>query len=142
MEVMTMMEKLERLMALHGHSGRFLEEEMKWPKARISKWKHHSSEPSASQIFKLARYYGVSVDYLMDDSLDTDPRHIEDWEVQVLKVARRLGENETMDRLFVGRLELRSLDSRVNEFRALDPSKQLEAGGGVDPPLIKKPRRA
>jgi transcriptional regulator with XRE-family HTH domain len=133
------MEFSEKLKAL-SDSRRIFQEEiaerLDVSQSSVSSWMRGKTTPRLPEAIGLAKLFGVSVDYLADDSQEEPVVGLSDWEVQVLKVARRLGEDETMDRLFVGRLELRSLD----------PAKQLEARGGSDPKgspnLVTKPRRA
>ena len=58
----------ERIKALRNEKGigqNFLAKEMGVSNASISYWENAKQEPSAQAIYKMARYFSVSADYLL-----------------------------------------------------------------------------
>src|SRR5262249_28798011 len=60
-------------------------------------------EPKLRMAYDLARLLGVTLDYLVDDSIEFDPSAqtalVNEHEMTILKIARRLGPEATLDRL-------------------------------------------
>ena len=58
----------ERIKTLRNEKGigqNFLAEELELSNASISYWENAKQEPSAQAIYKMAKYFGVSADYLL-----------------------------------------------------------------------------
>ncbi|MCL2674984.1 MAG: helix-turn-helix domain-containing protein [Firmicutes bacterium] len=58
-------ERLKELRAEKGVGQNKLAADLCLSNASISYWETGKQEPSASAIFKLARYFGVSADYIL-----------------------------------------------------------------------------
>ena len=67
---MNLPEKLVYLRKQKGLSQEELAEKMELSRQSISRWESGGSVPGIESLKLLSRLYGVSVDYLLDDSLD------------------------------------------------------------------------
>ncbi len=67
---MTAIQKLIRLIEQRGTTQGEVETAARLPQGRISKWSAGQGEPSLRQGLRLARWFGVSVEWLADDTLD------------------------------------------------------------------------
>lgn len=67
---MTVYERIEKLRKQHKISQGNLEKELGFSNGSISKWRQ--STPTFERLQKLADYFGVSVDYLMNGAGDND----------------------------------------------------------------------
>lgn len=88
-----MYEKLESAWEARGMTQDAVERAVGLPKGRISKWKNGQGAPKAVQALYLARYFGLPVEYLIDDARD-DPASVApltDDERAVLDLFRALG---------------------------------------------------
>src|SRR4051794_11726768 len=72
---MTLEEKIQNRMARLGLNGQKLARKSEVSDSEISRILAGKSRPGLENAFKLARALGVSLDYLADDSLETDPHH-------------------------------------------------------------------
>lgn len=82
-----------------------LAERLNRSKSSISRILSGVQEPKLSLAHELAKALGVSLDYLADDSLVTEPDGewvmLSEDEVAILKIVRRLGIGVAIDRLLV-----------------------------------------
>ena len=96
-------EKLKRLCALRGLDQSELAERLNVPKSSISRIFGGTRDLKLGLARDMARELGVSLDYLVDDSVDlslTDQFIVvsqDEW--AVLKLVRRLGVEVALDRL-------------------------------------------
>jgi transcriptional regulator with XRE-family HTH domain len=65
-------EKLRSLRQQHGLSYRKLAGELGVVHSHLAGIEANAHQPSAELVFKIARYFGVSTDVLMDDERDLD----------------------------------------------------------------------
>jgi transcriptional regulator with XRE-family HTH domain len=72
-------------------------------KSSISRILSGKQEPKLSLAFELAKALGVTLDYLVDDSPEISPTDqlvmMTEDELTILKIVRRLGTDEAIDRL-------------------------------------------
>lgn len=80
-----------------GISVSFLEKELRFSNASISKWK--KSEPGAESIKKVADYFGVTVDYLISGE-SGEESHEYYLNEETAKLAQEMFEDEDMRSLF------------------------------------------
>lgn len=96
-------EKLKRLCAIRGLDQSALSERLGVPKSSMSRIFSGVQEPKLMLAFRLAKELGVTLDYLADDALDVDPAGhwavVNEDELTILKLVRRLGHDESIDRL-------------------------------------------
>jgi transcriptional regulator with XRE-family HTH domain len=96
-------EKLKRLCAIRGLDQSALAERLGIPKSSMSRIFSGVQEPKLLLAFRLARELGVTLDYLADDALDADPAGhwavVTEDELTILKLVRRLGHDQSIDRL-------------------------------------------
>lgn len=96
-------EKLKRLCALRGMDQSQLAEKLNVPKSTISRIFSGSRELKLGLAREMARELGVTLDYLVDDSLDeplTDQYvMVTEDEFTLLKLVRRLGMEVALSRL-------------------------------------------
>jgi hypothetical protein len=67
---MTANEKLNRLIAQRRTTQGEVETAVDLPEGRISKWSAGQGEPTLGQGLRLARWFGVQLEWLADDELD------------------------------------------------------------------------
>src|SRR3954470_18107150 len=72
---MKLEEKLLNRMRRLGLNGQKLAKVSEVSDSEISRILAGKSRPGLENAFKLARALGISLDYLADDSLETDPHH-------------------------------------------------------------------
>ena len=63
---MDVVDKIDQLLADRGLSAAKLCRELGFSSGLYSQWRKRSQKPSADKLKKIAAYFGVSVDYLMD----------------------------------------------------------------------------
>src|SRR3954451_9146057 len=87
--------KLCAQMSRRGLNGQKLAKISKVSDSEISRILAGKSRPGLENAFRLARAVGVSLDYLADDSLETDPLHdadpLADGAREVLDLAHGIG---------------------------------------------------
>jgi transcriptional regulator with XRE-family HTH domain len=86
---MKLHEKLARLVENQSALAR----ELNILPANISRYCSGQVTPPAETLFKIAQALKVSVDYLLDDSLDDPPRALSEREEMLLRYVRELGIN-------------------------------------------------
>ena len=70
---MILKDKLQMLMARYGLNGQKLARLSQVSDSEISRILQGKSRPGLDNAFRLAKSVNVSLDYLADDSLDTEP---------------------------------------------------------------------
>src|SRR3954452_12247611 len=92
---MTLEEKIQNRMARLGLKGQKLARKSEVSDSEISRILAGKSRPGLENAFRLARALGVSLDYLADDALETDPVQNTDPlttdEREVLDLAQGIG---------------------------------------------------
>jgi transcriptional regulator with XRE-family HTH domain len=98
-------EKLQRLCVQKGLDQSALAEAVGLSRSSISRILSGGQEPKLGVAWKLARRLGVPLDYLADEEDAGEPGgsgafvHVSEDELTILKLVRRLGVEESMDRL-------------------------------------------
>ena len=96
-------EKLQKLCAMKGMDQSELAVQVGISKSSMSRIFSGAQEPKLYLAYQLARALGVTLDYLVDDTLEADPSGqlvaVSDDELIVLKIVRRLGCDASIDRL-------------------------------------------
>ena len=64
-DVMLMAERIKTLRNEKNMGQNLLAKELDVSNASISYWENGKQEPSAQALFKIAEYFGVSVDYIL-----------------------------------------------------------------------------
>ncbi len=95
--------KLQKLCSLRNVDQASLAVALGISKSTISRIISGVQEPKLTMAVELARTLGVTLDYLVDDTLDLDATHqmvvVSEEEVMILKLVRRLGPSVAIDRL-------------------------------------------
>jgi transcriptional regulator with XRE-family HTH domain len=94
-------EKVKILMGREKLSQADLAEAVGTHQPQVSKWINNGVKPSLPFAIRIARALRVSLDYLMDDSLDEEIAGISDDERQILSIARVIGLETAIRRLTV-----------------------------------------
>lgn len=96
-------EKLQRLCALKHLDQSGLAEKVGISRSTVSRIVSGAQEPKLGLAWKLAQTLGVSLDFLADDAVEMEPgAHwvcLSEDELTILKLVRRLGTEEAMDRI-------------------------------------------
>ena len=79
--MMTFLEKLTMLMAEKKVSRKTLSTELQIGKNQIKYWEDKGTLPDGSTLIKIARYFDVSVDYLLGLSIDLSMPEMEKSDV-------------------------------------------------------------
>jgi transcriptional regulator with XRE-family HTH domain len=97
---MILKDKLQMLMARHSLNGQKLARLSQVSDSEISRILKGKSRPGLDNAFRLAKSVGVSLDYLADDSLDTEPAKPGDVlspdERKIVAIAQKLGTSEVL----------------------------------------------
>ena len=112
-------EKIKELCRAHGISVPKLEDTLGFGGGTISKWR--TSSPSADKIKKVAEYFHVSIDYLMDvdnSAYYTNP--------ETAKLAQEVYDNPDLRILFDASRDLRPEDIRF----VIDMVNRMKRGDG------------
>lgn len=67
-------QRILELMEEHGDTAYALERDTELPVSTVINWKKGRFKPSADAVVKVAKYYGVSADYLLCLTDDPTPR--------------------------------------------------------------------
>jgi transcriptional regulator with XRE-family HTH domain len=123
---MGLADKLRKLCAIRGLDQSRLADLVGISKSSMSRILTGAQEPRLRLASGLAEALGVTLDYLVDDSLEADPAGhvvvVSEDEMTILKLVRRLGSNVAIDRLLKVTSPL--LDS---EAQPIPPSSNLRA---------------
>jgi transcriptional regulator with XRE-family HTH domain len=96
-------ERMRKLCATRGLDQTSLAERVGVSKSSMSRILSGAREPKLTMAYELAKALGVTLDYLVDDSLDADPSCqlvvLTEDEWTILKIVRRLGASVAIDRL-------------------------------------------
>jgi transcriptional regulator with XRE-family HTH domain len=96
-------DKLKKLCALRGLDQSSLASQVGLTKSSISRILNGAQEPKLSVAFELAKALGVTLNYLVDESLELGPTDqlvsVSEEELVILKIVRHLGTSESIDRL-------------------------------------------
>lgn len=92
---MSVYERIEKLRKIAKISQGKLEKELGFSNGSISKWK--SSMPNPERLKKLADYFGVSVDYLMNGEESGEKYYLND---ETAAIAQDIFENRELRLLF------------------------------------------
>jgi transcriptional regulator with XRE-family HTH domain len=99
-------EKLRREMLLKGFNQQRLARASGVSDSEVSRILAGKSQPGLENALKLARAVGVSLDYLADDSMDSDPKRAEPldpWVSESLELVRELGVRDALQLLMAVR---------------------------------------
>ncbi len=107
------MEKLKYLRNLNNISQKELAEKLNISRESISKYEKNEQEPSFATLKKIAKYFNVTIDYLLDSS-DENLVLISKEDLQKLKTA-----SQTIDAI------AKKLDSQGKNF---DQSNNIQIG--------------
>lgn len=96
-------EKMRQVCILRRLDQATLAEKVGLSRSTISRILSGVQEPKLSLAWQLAQALGVSLDFLADDTAEREPGTTWTWlsldELAILKLVRRLGVEEAMDRL-------------------------------------------
>lgn len=96
-------EKLQRLCALRGLDQATLADQVGLSRSTISRIISGIQEPKLKLAHDLAKALGVTLDYLVEETLEIGPGEqlvaLTEEERMILKIVRRLGSNVAIDRL-------------------------------------------
>jgi transcriptional regulator with XRE-family HTH domain len=95
-----LVEKLIRLIKMRGYSQDAFERLTVLPRNRISKWVRGQGEPSARQLWRMAKALHVTIEFLLDDEIDGVEAPRNDLELAFAMV-RRLGPEVAIRRLML-----------------------------------------
>ena len=123
-------DKLQKLCILRNVDQVALASLLGVSKSTISRVMSGLQEPKLSMAGRLARALGVTLDYLVDESMELDATHqvvvVSEEELMILKLVRRLGANIAIDRL----LDIHGSSSGEGKARAGPVPVRLEEAQG------------
>ena len=94
--------KLIRLIEQRGTTQGEVETAVDLPQGRISKWSAGQGEPTLGQGLRLARFFGVQLEWLGDDELDELPPEQESGDFRtIVAIIGVMGSREALRRLLV-----------------------------------------
>jgi transcriptional regulator with XRE-family HTH domain len=134
---MILKDKLQMLMARHGLNGQKLARLSQVSDSEISRILQGKSRPGLDNAFRLAKSVKVTLDYLADDSLDTEPPqpadHLTAEERKLLTAAQKFGFSEVLTLLE----NIRFLGYEVAMSRLVGgkPTIEIEKDDEVRPPM-------
>ena len=136
---MTATEKLNRLIAQRGTTQGEVETAVDLPQGRISKWSGGQGEPTLGQGLKLARWFGVQLEWLADDELDELPPEQESGDLRtIVAIIGVMGAREALRRLLL----MTGSPSGPREAAAGDQQTATRASIARDKPAREvRPRR-
>ena len=82
------MEKIFKIMKKYEISAYKLSSELGISQGNISDWKNGKSRPTIPALLKLSEYFGVSIDYLLDNPVT---QNIQNSEEKVSYIAEKTG---------------------------------------------------
>jgi transcriptional regulator with XRE-family HTH domain len=137
-------EKLHKQMLLKGLNGQRLARLSQVSDSEISRILAGKSLPGLENAFRLAKAVGVSLDYLADDSLETDPTKTSDVTSELdrglLRTARDIGTREASQLLEMARF----VGYEAAMRRLLDAKPTIEAAepNRISAPIVSPASRA
>lgn len=103
-------EKVRMLIKERGISQKYLAGRMGVPPQQLSDWLAKGKTPTEPErLVTIARTLGVTVDYLIDDSLDRLPASSDPDAAKLLDAAEVLGFKEAYKRVILSKLPVESL---------------------------------
>ncbi len=84
-------EKLRALIKASGFSQAEVSRRLEVATGTMSNWCKGATSPDLKNAHAIARFFGVSLEYLADDSLDEPPATGEAWESEIMNMVRDLG---------------------------------------------------
>ena len=72
------MKNMFKLMKSRKITAYKLSADTKYSQGNICDWKHNRSVPNVSTLLKLSEYFGVSIDYLLDNPVTEQRRNSDD----------------------------------------------------------------
>src|SRR5947209_5232894 len=128
---MTLQQKLLSEMVRRGLNGQKLARISQVSDSEISRILAGKSRPGLENAFRLARAVGVSLDFLADDTLDTDPARSTDplstEEREILELSHEIGCARAIRILDI----VRYLGCDIAMHRLLDAKPIIEVGAEV-----------
>lgn len=91
--------KLQSLMEARHLKAADVARETGMSKTTLGRWIEGVHRPKVAQSLALARFFGVPLEYLVDDAMEAPPPLPTPQEIAVLEVVRRLGPAVALDRL-------------------------------------------
>lgn len=96
---MDVVEKIDQLLADRGISAAKLCRELGFSSGLYSQWRKRSQNPSVDKLKKIAAFFGVSLDYLMDTAPGME-REISPDDIRIALYHETAGmSDETLDRV-------------------------------------------
>lgn len=129
------MQKLERLRIEKGLAAKDVNAAIGFPEHRYYKWRDGTGEPTGSQALLFAKFFGVPVEWLVDDEQPVDHVPPQPWtedEMILLHAIRSIGAKEAMRRLVVA---APPANENAEVIRAEKPAGPAEA----TPPVFQQP---
>jgi transcriptional regulator with XRE-family HTH domain len=126
-------QKLHTQMRSRGLNGQKLAQNSQVSDSEISRILAGKSRPGLENAFRLARALGVSLDYLADDSLETDPAQLADAlsveERRILDLAHAIGCSHAMQ--ILENIRIMGYEEAMN--RLLNAKPVIQVGEGDRP---------
>ena len=69
---MMLSDKIIKLRKINGWSQEELGEKLNVSRQAISRWESNTAQPDATNILKLSKVFGVTIDYLLNDDFESD----------------------------------------------------------------------
>jgi transcriptional regulator with XRE-family HTH domain len=129
---MTFAEKIRKRMVELKMSQTELAEGLGTNQPQVSAWLNQGVMPSTTYAVKVAKLLGLSLDYLLDDTVDDPPDHLQEIEKVLLMVARDVGISTVLREFASGRFQLsgnipRPARGEISREVVTEAEKQLEA---------------
>ena len=126
-------QKLHTQMRSRGLNGQKLAQNSQVSDSEISRILAGKSRPGLENAFRLAKALGVSLDYLADDSLETDPAQMADSlsaeERRILDLAHAIGCSHAMQ--ILENIRIMGYEEAMN--RLLNAKPVIQVGEGDRP---------
>src|SRR5690349_2287368 len=88
---MTFAEKVRKRLAEMNRSQADLAEAVGTNQPQVSSWLNQGVIPSTTSVVKASKFLGLSIDYLLDDSMEEPSRTLSEPELVLLDLAREFG---------------------------------------------------
>jgi transcriptional regulator with XRE-family HTH domain len=99
--------------------------------SEVSRILNGKSQPGLENALKLAKAVGVSLDFLADDELDSDPhgdRSLSAWDAELLELAGEIGQRSAAQ-LLLGARTL-GVETALRRLYGVDVKPVIEVGDG------------